>query len=367
MNTTPEFITRNPADIMAECKNYLEERLGREIQPAQIEQLILNTIVYRETLLLNRFNAGLANMLYQFSSGTTLDYIAGLVAVERLPEAKAGCTVRFTLVDGHGIILIPTGTRVASSDGIAIFETTEDIIVLTNGGNNVEAYVIAQTTGASHNGYAPGTINKILDPYAFISSVANIDTTGGGSDAETDEQLRQRIKLAPSQFSVAGPRESYMYLAKSANASIKDISVTSPLPGTVLIVPLTDSGEISQTVIEDIYNACSADKVRPLTDTVIVTAPERIDYEIEVDITIYENVEAASVKKTIEDTLNDYATTKRKTLGQDIIKTHISQLCRLNMVYDVEVKKPANNLIVEDNEFTFCTGIIVNIIGSNRG
>lgn len=48
---TPTFVERDPAVIMAESKAKLEELLGRELQPAQVEQLILNFVVFRETLL----------------------------------------------------------------------------------------------------------------------------------------------------------------------------------------------------------------------------------------------------------------------------------------------------------------------------
>lgn len=210
-NNIPTFVERDPAVIMAESKAKLEELLGRELQPAQVEQLILNFVVFRETLLVNRFNAGMRQMLYQFSTAPILDYIAGLVAVERLPAASAGCTVRFTLVAGHGSVLIPEGTRVSSSDGLAIFRTIDDAIIAP-ATMTVELSVLADVAGKVGNGYAVGTINKILDPLAFVSTVENIDVTGGGSDVESDAQLRERIKLAPSQYSSAGSRSSYKFL-----------------------------------------------------------------------------------------------------------------------------------------------------------
>ena len=57
----------------------------------------------------------------------------------------------------------------------------------------IELAVLADVAGKVGNGYAIGTINKILDPLAFVSTVENIDVTGGGSDVESDEQLRERI------------------------------------------------------------------------------------------------------------------------------------------------------------------------------
>ena len=105
----PVFVSRDPAAIMAESKAQLERILGRELQPAQVEQLMLQFIVYRETLLLERFNAGMRQLLYQFSTAPVLDYVAALMAVERLPASHAGCTVRFSLVpglsqSGHGML-----------------------------------------------------------------------------------------------------------------------------------------------------------------------------------------------------------------------------------------------------------------------
>lgn len=365
-NSTPTFVERDPEIIQAECKAKLEELLGREIQPAQVEQLILNFVTYRELLLLNRFNAGMRQMLYQFSTAPVLDYIASLVAIERLPAARAGCTVQFTLVEGHGTVLIPEGTRISSIDGAAIFKTDADIVVEPQA-NTVNVTALADIAGKGSNGYVPGAINKILDPLAFVALVENIDTTGGGSDVESDEQLRERIKLAPSQYSSAGSRSSYLFYAKSANALITDVSVSSPVPGTVLIVPLTEADTTPAQVLDDIYNVCSAENVRPLTDTVIAAAPIRKDYNIAVDIVLYEGADAATEQAAIIGVLEEYTKEKRAKLGLDIIRSHIAQKCRLANVYDVAVVAPAENLIITEEQFPHCTGITVTITGFNRG
>ncbi|MCD8173812.1 MAG: baseplate J/gp47 family protein [Alistipes sp.] len=362
----PVFIERDPDVIMSECKAKLEELLGREIQPAQVEQLMLQFIVYRETLLASRFNAGLAQLLPQFSTAPVLDYIAGLVAIERLPAAGASCTLSFTLVEDHQITFIPAGTRVATTDGEAIFETADEVLIRADD-VTVQVKAVAQVEGTGGNGYPAGAVNKILDPLAFVSTVENIDTTAGGSDVETDEALRERIKLAPSQYSSAGSRASYIFHAKSASALIKDVSVTSPLPGTVLIVPLTDEVETSQEVIDAIYTACTPERVRPLTDTVVVEPPSIIDYDIRVRIILYDTAESDTEKPKIEEALQGYADSKRERLGQDIIRSHISQRCRLSTVYDVDVVAPAENITVEDTEFGNCKSITVGVIGYNRG
>lgn len=366
MADLPVFVTRDPAAIMAESRAQLETILGRELQPAQVEQMMLQFIVYREVLLLERFNAGMRQLLFQFSTAPVLDYVAGLVAVERLPAAHAGCVVRFTLVAGHGVVLIPGGTRVATTDGKIIFETPDDVAV-SPGTNQVDILVTAQTEGKAGNGYGAGRVTKILDPLAFVATVQNIDTTGGGSDEETDEQLRARIKLAPSQFSTAGSRGSYEFHAKSANAAITDVSISSPVPGTVLIVPLTESGDTPQQVINDVYNTCSAEKVRPLTDTVIVAAAVRVDYAIVVDVVLFEDMDATAARTGILNALNNYATGKRQKLGLDVVRSHIVKIAKIESVYDVEVLTPAENVEISAEQYANCTGITVNITGFSRG
>lgn len=366
-NKIPTFVERDPDIIMAESKAQLEQLLGREIQPAQVEQLILNSVVYREILLMNRFNAGLRQTLFQFATAPVLDYIAELVAVERLPAARAGCMVRFALVAGHGAVIIPEGTRVSSIDGAAIFRTVADVIV-TPEAITVNASVLADNPGRQSNGYAPGTISKILDPLAFVSQVENIDTTGGGSDIESDEQLRERIKLAPSQYSSAGSRASYLFYAKSANALITDVAVISPIPGTVMIVPLTDADQPPAQVIEDVYNACSPEDRRPLTDTVMVVAPIRKDYAITVDVVLYEGVDAKKAQADIVAILERYAAGQRAKLGLDVTRSQITAISKINsVVYDVTVTEPAENQIITDEQFASCTAIAVNIRGYNRG
>jgi phage-related baseplate assembly protein len=305
-------------------------------------------------------------MFYQFSSAPVLDYIAALVAIERLPEALSGCTVRFTLIEGHGNVVIPKGTRVSSSDEVAKFATVDDLIIPAET-LQVEVEAVAEEPGKAANGYAAGEINTILDPFAFVSEVANVDVTGGGSDVETDDQLRERIRLSPSQCTSAGSRSSYLFYAKSASPLITDVSVSSPIPGVVFIAALTEEDETPLQVLTDIYNTCNAENVRPLTDIVIVQAAVPVDYSISVDITLYADADADVLQDAITSALQDYAKSKQLKLGQDIIRSHISQACRLEKVYDVNVVSPAENTVVSETQFANCEDITVTITGFNNG
>jgi phage-related baseplate assembly protein len=365
MSTIPTFIQRDPAVVLSEIKAQLEAKLGREIMPAQVEHLIMQVVAYREVLINERFNAGAAQLLYQYSVAPMLDYIAALVSVERLPPAAAGCKVLFYLVPGHVAVVIPGGTRVATSDGKIVFWLTDNISVPV-GTNEVEALVTAQVPGADANGYPVGSVTRILDPLAFLQSVTNTTPTAGGSDDESDESLRERIKLAPSQFSTAGSRQSYLFHAKRANASIIDVSVSSPVPGTVMIVPLITGYDYTQVLL-DVYNTCSAETVRPLCDTVIVAPPVTKNYAIEVELVAFHTADLTMVQNTVTANLQAYAAEKANRLGLDIVRSHISQLCRIPEVYDVEVIQPATNIEVDFDEVPVNTSIVVTITDVSNG
>jgi len=284
-------------------------------------------------------------------------------------------TIQFTLVAGHGGVTIPQGTRVASTDGQAVFLVDTDEIV-PPGTNTVAVTASMITEGEGGNGYAVGTVTNILDPQPFLSSATNTDVSGGGAAQESDEILRERIKLAPASFSNAGSRGAYKFFALSASPSVIDVSVLGPGdeptfvvdPGNVHIFPLMEDGSVTpSTVLDEVTAAVNSEKVRPLTDTVFVAAPERIEYAIEVNVTIFTDAVSGTVQQQIEDSLNAFVLEKRKKLGQDIMLSRIVSNSMVQGVYDVAVVEPSADIIVTPTEFGFCTSVTVNIIGSTNG
>ena len=142
-----------------------------------------------------------------------------------------------------------------------------------------------------------------------------------------------------------------------------------PVPGTVFIVPLADTEDYTQ-IIQNVYDACSAETVRPLNDNVIVSAPTEVEYQIEVEITAFTGTDLTALQSAVYTALQDYAKSKENRLGLDIVRSHITQVCRLPQVYDVRVVEPSwgdGNIIIENDEVPVCSEITVEIIGTNNG
>ena len=101
----------------------------------------------------------------------------------------------------------------------------------------------------------------------YIKSVRNTEITSGGADIESDENLAERIYLAPSGYSVAGPDDAYEYHTMAYNQDIIDVKVSSPAPTEVEIRFLIGEGEIpTGTVIKGLEEYLQDNNIRPLTD-----------------------------------------------------------------------------------------------------
>jgi phage-related baseplate assembly protein len=368
-----QFVDVDADAVVASIKAYYEALTGKIIQPAQAEMLVFNSIGYRLALVLNQINETANACLVAFATGPALDKLGELVGVKRLASAPASCVLRFTLVDGHAPLTIPSGIRVQSVDGQVIFKTTETVNV-DAGDNSVDIEAECTVNGKVGNGYDAGDVNVILDPQAYVSTAVNIDTTANGTDDETDEELRERIRLAPSQFSVAGPTGAYKFFAKSAHPSIVDVSVTighDPvtgvvIPGQVDIFPLMADGSAPSTPIIDAINAiCNDEKVRPLTDTVVVKAPNKIDYAITVNLTLLTDAVQDDVVAQVTANLQAYRDARKQKLGMDVVLTQIIGMCQVPGVYKVAIASPGADIEALEWDYTNCTAITVNVIGTH--
>lgn len=207
-------------------------------------------------------------------------------------------------------MLIPQGTRANAGDGdTGLTFATDETATIPAGERSVDVAATCLRAGAHANGLVPGQINRLVDPLAYVDAVRNTETTRLGADVEDDASYRARIRLAPERFSVAGPSGSYRYHALSAHQGIADVAVYAPVPGTVDVRPVMDGGELPpENVLELVRERLSADGVRPLTDTVIVAAPEPVEYAVSGGWWLHRDNGplAASVTKKVEAALEEY-------------------------------------------------------------
>ncbi len=220
MSTLPQFVPDDSQAITQELIAAYEAMTGKTLYPGQIERLLIDLIAYRETLVRTAINDTGRQNLVAFSRAPMLDYLGELVGVTRLPAQSARTTVRLTFADPLASALpIPSGFRVETASGIQ-FQTTAEVIAAA-GSATIDLAVLAVEPGNAGNGYLTGQVNALVDELGVdVASVANLGVTSAGADEESDDRLRERIKLAPESFSVAGSRLAYRHHAMSAHQSI---------------------------------------------------------------------------------------------------------------------------------------------------
>lgn len=361
MADAPVFVTTDTQQILNEILADFTARTGKVLQPAHVEQLLLNTLAYRETLIREAIQYSAEQNLVSFADGLALDYLGELLGVTRLAASYAQCTITFTLVDGHGGSIIPSGTRVATADGKIVFATLDDTVVPAE---ETEADILCEATvsGIAGNGYAAGYVNQILDPLSYVSTAENAEETGGGADQESDDELRERIMLAPGRFSVAGSRGAYEFHARSANPAIIDIAVNSTDPGTVQIYILMADGENTPTeVVNQVLAACSGEKVRPLTDLVTAFGATAVEYEIEFTLKFYAWADETETLAAAQAAIDAFVFAKRQNLGQDVPLSQVVDALMVPGVYSAVPVGSWSDIVVAFNEFAKCTSITLTV------
>ncbi|MDR1710000.1 MAG: baseplate J/gp47 family protein [Candidatus Accumulibacter sp.] len=361
----PDFIGRDPQAITAEIVAWYEERTGRTLYPAQVDRVMIDMIAYRETLLRIGVQEAAKQNLLAFARAPMLDYLGELVGVVRLGAASARTILRFAVEAPRSLDLaIPAGTRVDVDDALGF--TTDEAATLPAGESAVETPAACDTTGAAGNGWLPGQIARLADDLGEDVSAQNTVTSAGGADEEDDERLRERIRLAPESFSVAGSRQAYLFHALSAHQDIVDVAVISHVPGEVTLYPLTAKGLPGEAIKAAVLAATSGEKVRPLCDSVFVADPVAVDYAIEALITLYADADAASALKAAQAAAASYAQERAAGLGRDLVPSQIVAALSVPGVYRVELESPALT-VLDDSAWAHCTGIALSLTGVAHG
>ncbi len=362
---TPLFV--NDADgldatlVLNSMVTAFEAATGRTLYPAQVEQLLINLYAYREILDRNAIQyCGLQNLL-AFAVYPMLDYLGEYLDCNRLPAQYATTILQFTLTAAQSSdTTIPSGTQIGTQDGLNIFATTS---ALTIAAGQTIGTVAAQctTAGLSGNGYIPGQVSVMLGSFPLVASVTNTTTTANGTDGEPagttagDNHYRTRIQAAPNNLTTAGPSGQYRSLALDVSSTIVDAQVpTNPTtPGTAQVYVLTgpvtqpsasrnSSGIASGTLLSAVQSALSAQTVRPLCDSVIVSAVTEVDYTVTGAITLYANASYSTIAAGITAAAQNLALTLAANIEQDIVLSQWQSALSVSGVYDMQLTLAAN-------------------------
>ncbi len=359
----PQILNATYVEILSKLKDRYRQATGVNLTASSPEIFLLENMAYQYIVLQEKINEESLSNLLPFATGKRLDCLGAFKNCPRLKKRPAMTTLQFTLHQNNSPVLLKKGIRVSTKDG-CIFATTEQKLVEPNT-VNIDIPACAVETGESSNGYLAGEINQLLEPLSFVEHVQNTTLTVGGGDDESDERYAQRIYESNFTYSTAGPRENYIYQAKSAHQTICSVSCWSPSAGVVCICPLTrnilggclPSPEILALVEEKLTDS----KSRPLTDCVKIVSPVRFEWKLTATVVIYAKYSALfeSIKKECTKRCEQLTKNWSLELGRDIVpEAIVAELQAVHGVYRAVVASPEYKRL-ENNEFSFCSEICI--------
>lgn len=180
---------------------------------------------------------------------------------------------------------------------------------------------------------------------------------------ETDDQLRQRVQLAPEAFTNAGSIGAYTFHALSASSNIKSVAVKSPNPGEVLVTILsrTSDGTASPELIATVLSKLSEEDVRPLTDQVSVQAAEIIDYIVEAVIMVYSGPSSAVVETEARAALDKFLS-ERHAIEKVVALSGIYDALHVDGVKKVQLIHPTTDIVTTDEQAAYCININLSVV-----
>lgn len=320
-------------EMIADYEKKYQEATGRKVtlRPGDKEHIHLRIEAGQYFQMYQILDNAAKMNLLKYSKGNFLRHLGAFKKTFIQEPKPAVVTARFTLSEiRKDVIYIPQGTRITAGDGV--YFATDDYAEVKAGDSFVDVDCTCETVGEVGNEYIVGQIETIVDPVPYVSDVSNITKSDGGTGEESEDSFRERIFLAPSSYSVAGPADAYEYWVKQYNsAAIEDVKIYEPTEAVVDIRILLVGGALpSKTFCSGCLEYLRENPIIPLTDNDLVAAPDVVNYNLKAVYYIarsdLNNIKV--IQESIEAAKETYLNWQRTKIGRDINPDALTEFVR---------------------------------------
>lgn len=288
--------------------------------------------------------------LLKYATGDFLENLGALKGVSRNQPRGATVTLRYSMTSARSSVTpVPAGSKATAGDGV--YFSTQEYAEIAAGELYVDVEAVCDTPGTDGNVYAIGEINKMEAAVPFIDAVTNTTKAQNGRDLESDDDLRERIFLAPESYTSAGSKGAYEYYVRTYDSTIEDVYITSPSPREVEIRCILAGGELPQSeYINGLTAYLNAPDIKMLTDHITVDAPDTVDYAI--NMTYYINqsdsASAVTIQTAVNNAVSEYINWQKTKIGRDINPDELIKLVKEAGAKRVVVTSPVFTQIDAD-------------------
>lgn len=245
------------------------------------------------------------------------------------------------------------------------FAAVENCILDEEGNGTV--LVRALLDGKQSNVNA-GTIVLMSEPVEGIRTVTNKEKATGGTEEESDDDLRERIMEADAseETSYIGNNADYKRWAKAVDG-IGDAIVIPEWngPETVKIVCLDQNGEgANKTLLDAVYNYIMApdnpaDRLAPPNTILTVAAPDLVNISYSFTVTVADGFELSTVVSGFKKQLESYYKTVANDGAVKYIKVHalLTETPGVEDFTDLLINGSTDNIHIENDEYPYTENV----------
>ncbi|MFK4072733.1 baseplate J/gp47 family protein [Ectopseudomonas khazarica] len=179
---------------------------------------------------------------------------------------------------------------------------------------------------------------------------------------EGDDSLRERAQMAMEGLSVAGPRNAYIFHARSADGRVADAWADSPNPAeaVVTVQSALGTGVASAELLAIVTAYLSDEDRRPLADRLTVQSATVIAYQVEAVLHLSTvGPEAEPIRAAAEARLAALVTQRRR-LGLEVNRSALDAALHIEGVKRVDLIDWAD-IVATREQAPYCTGYSVTV------
>lgn len=179
---------------------------------------------------------------------------------------------------------------------------------------------------------------------------------------EGDESLRERTQMAMEGLSTAGPRNAYIFHARSADGRVADAWAHSPNPAEVVVTVQSalGAGTASPELLAIVDAYLSDEDRRPVADRLTVQSAEVIEYQVEAVLHLNTvGPEAEPIRAAAEARLTALVNQRRR-LGLEVNRSALDAALHIEGVKRVVLPGWAD-IVATREQAPYCTGYSVTV------
>ena len=339
-----EFVDTDTEALVSKLIAGYEEIVGKTLYPADPVRafiLWLAQVIVQERV---QINESAKQNLPRYAVGENLDSLSEIFHnVYRLQPTAASTTLQFSITTTLEQDYIITDQLEVTVDGFINF-ATQGHIIFKAGQTTAEVEAVCTSTGEQGNGFIAGEINKLVsDEFLYFKEVQNTTTSAGGSEEEEDNAFYNRMRESEETYTTAGPRNSYIYHAKTVSSQISDVSAESTEDGIADIRIMLYGGELpDEELIQKVQDYLNADDIRPMTDKVVVAAPTTVLFDIEAKYYISTDKESSTkeIQEAVDAGTESYTLWQTQKMGRDINPSYFNATLMQSGIKRLEITSP---------------------------